>query len=190
MNDRERTIRAELYPLPSASQQPADDAAPEVRAAELWQGRYSILASHASWTFCAVYSLLVVMSAWSFLPHDATVFGFAALLLAALWASQLCLWLKRYLSSRFVLTADEVRHERGYFRRDVRRLSLADIERIECVQTRFDRWLNVGTLRLIPRDGCKGEMLLEGIRNVDAVRRQIESQRAECNQPAPRGQAA
>jgi hypothetical protein len=147
--------------------------APDV---ELWTGGYSPKAMFGNWIACGATTigllvLGIITSGW-------WTFVLVAVVLA--WASQGLLLLYRRLSVRYRLTTQRFIHESGLLARTTNRMEVIDMDDITFRQSLFERFFNVGTLRIISSDRTDPDLKLPGIDNIaDVAAKFDDARRAE-----------
>jgi membrane protein YdbS with pleckstrin-like domain len=152
---------------------------------DVWDGRYSPKAMIAS------FAALVLV----------TIAGFAGIVVAAvratrwllislllvlpvLWVLQLGRLAKRYFAAQYRLTDRRLFIERGIVHRHKDQLELARVDDVRIRQNVLHRFLDVGSIEILPRDRNLRRVVMVGIQNADEVAETIRSLARE-RQPQP-----
>lgn len=145
---------------------------------ELWQGSYSKLSMIGSWIGAAVFSmvLIIVAVAVGFGGRGWTI---ALGLILLLWLVLILRLLYLQLSRHYYLSNQRFVHEEGLLWREINRVEAIDIDDVTFVQGPIERFLGVGTVRVISSDQSHPEIDMPGIENVRAVASLIDETRRQ-----------
>lgn len=141
----------------------------------LWQGSYSPKAMVGGW----LLSLIVTVVAFTvgfFLTAVGGLF-IAAVLSLAVWAGHLALLIYQRLSHEYKLTTQRFIHASGVLRRITDRIEVIDIDDVQVTQGFVERFLGVGTIRILSSDVTSPLTTLVGISDVSRIATLIDDTR-------------
>lgn len=152
-----------------------DDDEPE---RELWQGTFSKLAMIGAWLGAGVFTLVMVIAG--------IVSGFggrgwliAVALICLVWAVLVVRLIYLQLSQHYYLSNQRFVHEKGLLWREINRVEAIDIDDVTFVQGPVERFLGVGTVKIISSDQSHPVIDMQGIENVRAVASLIDETRRQ-----------
>ena len=157
---------------PSATEQfreaaGAENSSAESKEQELWEGDFSGKAMFGSWLAAGLATMVLFVAAiyWN------TSYGWWGLvvLLLLIWgglASRLAYY---KLSVHYELTTQRFIHKKGILTRVTDRIEVIDIDDVTYQQGFVERFLGVGTIKIVSSDRTDPELLLRGIDDVSRV---------------------
>ena len=154
------------------------DAGEDEEERELWQGSYSKLAMIGSWIGACIFTLvaLVLGVAFSFTGWSWLL---AIGLIVLVWVSLIFRLLYLQLSRHYYLSNQRFVHEQGLLWREINRVEAIDIDDVSFVQGPVERFLGVGTVKIVSSDQTHPVVDLPGIENVRAVASLIDETRRQ-----------
>jgi uncharacterized membrane protein YdbT with pleckstrin-like domain len=141
--------------------------------AVLWQGSYSPKAMVGGWLLSLVVTI-VAFVAGTFFPAGWFV---AAVLSLAVWGGHLALLIYQRMSHEYKLTSQRFIHSSGILRRVTDRIEVIDIDDVQVTQGFVERFLGVGTIRLLSSDVTSPLTTLAGINDVTRIATLIDDTR-------------
>jgi Bacterial PH domain len=151
------------------------NATPEAEQ-PLWKGGYSAKAMIGGWILSLVVTLVACMLAMLF-PFGGAGWLIAIVLSVALWGGHLAMLIYQRLSFEYELTSQRFVHRSGVLNRVTDRIEVIDIDDVQVAQTFVERFLNVGTIRLLSSDTSSPMLQLKGIDDVNRVATLIDDTR-------------
>lgn len=147
----------------------------------LWQGSYSPKAMVGGWLLSLVITIAVFVGAWFIPPNDYFVspvtWYVAAAIALAFWGGHLVLLIYQRLSQEYKLTNQRFIHGHGLFRRVTDRIEVIDIDDVQVTQGFIERFLGVGTIRILSSDITSPATTLAGINEVTRIATLIDDTR-------------
>jgi hypothetical protein len=141
--------------------------------AVLWQGSYSPKAMVGGWLLSLVVTI-VAFVAGLFIPAGIFV---AAVISLAVWGGHLALLIYQRMSHEYKLTSQRFIHSSGILRRITDRIEVIDIDDVQVTQGFIERFLSVGTIRLLSSDVTSPLTTLTGINDVARIATLIDDTR-------------
>jgi uncharacterized membrane protein YdbT with pleckstrin-like domain len=132
----------------------------------LWKGGYSPKAMVNYWVVALLVTVGLIVGGVLFPPAGWLV---AAIGVIALWGSLLLYLLYLRLSIEYELTNQRFIHRTGILRRVTNRIEVIDIDDVQYEQSFIDRFLGVGTIRILSSDVSDPKLILVGIDDVKHV---------------------
>lgn len=132
----------------------------------LWKGGYSPKAMISYWVVALLITVGLIVGGVFFPPAGWLV---AAIGSIALWGSLLLYLLYLRLSIEYELTNQRFIHRTGILRRVTNRIEVIDIDDVQYEQSFIDRFLDVGTIRMLSSDVSDPKLVLYGIDDVKHV---------------------
>ena len=145
---------------------------------ELWQGSYSKLAMIGSWVAASVFSVAALITAVA-AGFSGGSWGIALGLILLVWVVLILRLLYLQLSRHYYLSNQRFVHEEGLLWREINRVEAIDIDDVTFVQGPVERFLGVGTVKIISSDQSHPVIELPGIENVRAVSSLIDETRRQ-----------
>lgn len=140
----------------------------------LWQGSYSPKAMVGGWLLSLVITIVSFVVGSFFPPVGWFV---AAILSLAAWGGHLALLIYQRLSHDYKLTSQRFIHSSGILRRVTDRIEVIDIDDVQVTQGFVERFLGVGTIRLLSSDVTSPLTTLAGINDVTRIATLIDDTR-------------
>jgi membrane protein YdbS with pleckstrin-like domain len=140
----------------------------------LWQGSYSPKAMMGGWLLSLVVTIIAFVAGAFFPPVGWFVAGAIAL---AFWGGHLVLLIYQRMSHEYKLTNQRFIHASGILRRVTDRIEVIDIDDVQVTQGFVERFLGVGTIRLLSSDVSTPLTTLVGIDEVTKISTLIDDTR-------------
>jgi uncharacterized membrane protein YdbT with pleckstrin-like domain len=140
----------------------------------LWQGSYSPKAMVGGWLLSLIVTIVAFVAGAFFPPAGWFV---AAVISAAIWVAHLGLLIYQRLSHEYQLTSQRFIHASGMLRRVTDRVEVIDIDDIQVTQGFVERFLGVGTIRILSSDVTSPLTTLIGIADVTRIATLIDDTR-------------
>lgn len=141
----------------------------------LWQGSYSPRAMVGGWLLSLVVTIVAFVVGGLFFP-GVGLFVAAAIALA-FWGGHLALLIYQRLSHEYKLTNQRFIHGHGVFRRVTDRIEVIDIDDVQVTQGFIERFLGVGTIKILSSDITSPMTTLAGINEVTRIATLIDDTR-------------
>ena len=143
----------------------------------LWQGSYSPKAMLGGWLLSLIVTIIAFVAA-AFFPSLLPVGWFVAGAVAlAFWGGHLMLLIYQRMSHEYKLTNQRFIHASGILRRVTDRIEVIDIDDVQMSQGFVERFLGVGTIRLLSSDVTTPLTTLVGIDDVTKISTLIDDTR-------------
>jgi uncharacterized membrane protein YdbT with pleckstrin-like domain len=142
--------------------------------AVLWQGSYSPKAMVGGWLLSLVITIVSFVAGSFFPPVGWFV---AAIVSVAAWGGHLALLIYQRLSHDYKLTSQRFIHSSGILSRVTDRIEVIDIDDVQVTQGFVERFLGVGTIRLLASDVTSPLTTLVGINDVTRIATLIDDTR-------------
>jgi uncharacterized membrane protein YdbT with pleckstrin-like domain len=142
--------------------------------AVLWQGSYSPKAMVGGWLLSLVVTIVAFTAGAFFPPVGLFV---AAVVSLAVWGGHLALLIYQRMSHEYKLTSQRFVHSSGILRRVTDRIEVIDIDDVQVTQGFIERFLSVGTIRLLSSDVTSPLTTLVGINDVTRIATLIDDTR-------------
>lgn len=121
-----------------------------------------------AWVLCGAASLILLLI--GLLWVSGWLYWLILLVVMALpWLYNLAVLAYRRMSVSYVLTTQRFLHERGLLRRVHDRIELLDVDDITFEQGLMERFVGVGTIRILATDRTSPAIVLPGIEGVQQV---------------------
>jgi membrane protein YdbS with pleckstrin-like domain len=133
---------------------------------ELWEGHYSAKAMIGTWILAVIISLAILVGSFLLGPAGVLI-GLGVIVLK--WLSLLGLYLYRRFGISYRLTSHRLVHRRGILVRVTDRIDIIDIDDVVFEQGIIERFLSVGTIRVLSSDHTHPELVMRGIDDVAKV---------------------
>jgi len=140
----------------------------------LWQGSYSPKAMVGGWLLSLIVTIVACVGA-AFLGPIGWFVAIAVSL--AFWGGHLCLLIYQRMSHDYKLTSQRFIHASGILRRITDRIEVIDIDDVQVSQGFVERFLGVGTIRLLSSDVTSPLTTLNGIDDVSRIATLIDDTR-------------
>jgi uncharacterized membrane protein YdbT with pleckstrin-like domain len=140
----------------------------------LWQGSYSPKAMVGGWLLSLVITIVACVIGAFFGPIGWSV---AIVISLAVWGGHLALLIYQRLSHEYKLTTQRFVHASGILRRITDRIEVIDIDDVQVTQGFVERFLGVGTIRLLSSDVTSPLTTLVGINDVTRIATLIDDTR-------------
>jgi uncharacterized membrane protein YdbT with pleckstrin-like domain len=140
----------------------------------LWQGSYSPKAMVGGWLLSLMVTIVAFAGGFFFGPPGWFV---AAVLSIAVWLGHLALLIYQRLSHEYKLTTQRFIHASGILRRITDRIEVIDIDDVQVTQGFVERFLGVGTIRILSSDVTSPLTTLVGINDVSRIATLIDDTR-------------
>ncbi len=159
---------AEASPGQEAAAAAKPTTAEQLPPQALWSGSYGYRALLPAWILVVLLTLAIGAISMPFVGLWKSLF--IVFVSAVLSMGGVGLYMAyRRLSVRYELTSQWFVHQSGLLRRRTDRLDLMDIDDVAFGQGPIERWLGVGTIKLIFNDPSQPELLMPGIDGVEEV---------------------
>ena len=142
--------------------------------AVLWQGSYSPKAMVGGWLLSLVVTIVAFVAGLFFPPVGLFI---AAVISLAIWGGHLALLIYQRMSHEYKLTSQRFIHASGILRRVTDRIEVIDIDDVQVSQGFIERFLGVGTIRLLSSDVTSPLTTLSGINEVTRIATLIDDTR-------------
>jgi uncharacterized membrane protein YdbT with pleckstrin-like domain len=140
----------------------------------LWQGGYSPQAMVGGWLLSLVVTVVAFVAGAFFPPVGWFV---AAAIAIAFWGGHAALLLYQRMSHEYKLTTQRFIHASGVLRRVTDRIEVIDIDDVQVTQGFVERFLGVGTIRILSSDVTSPLTTLVGIADVTRIATLIDDTR-------------
>lgn len=142
----------------------------------LWQGGYSPRAMFGHWIVAAVATVVLLVVGAFFVRSGITwTILIAAVLL--MWLYNAVMLGYRKLGAAYVISTQRFTHESGILRRTTDRIETLDIDDVTFEQSIFERFFDVGMIRIASSDRTHPVLTLPGIAHVREVANLIDDAR-------------
>lgn len=142
--------------------------------AMLWQGSYSPKAMVGGWLLSLVVTIVAFVAGAFFGPPG---WFAAAIISLAVWGGHLALLIYQRMSHDYKLTSQRFIHASGILRRTTDRIEVIDIDDVQVTQGFIERFLGVGTIRILSSDVTSPLTTLVGINDVARIATLIDDTR-------------
>jgi hypothetical protein len=140
----------------------------------LWQGSYSPKAMVGGWLLSLIVTIIACAAGAFFGPPG----WFVAIAISlAFWGGHLVLLIYQRMSHDYKLTTQRFIHGSGILRRITDRIEVIDIDDVQVTQGFVERFLGVGTIRLLSSDVTSPLTTLSGIDDVTRISTLIDDTR-------------
>lgn len=141
----------------------------------LWEGGYCLKAMTGAWAVSLLVTIaLLILGFWAW--HGGVWWCvFAAIVI--LWLYQAVVLLRRRLGVRYRLTTQRFFHESGVLIHTTDLIEVIDMDDITYRQTLLDRFMGVGTIRIVSSDCSHPDLSIDGIENVKDVAAKLHDAR-------------
>ncbi|MHB1037245.1 MAG: zinc ribbon domain-containing protein [Pirellulales bacterium] len=146
----------------------------------IWQGGYSPKAMIGAWIAAGAATVLLIVIAIVAMAKEYDWRYVLSIVLGALvllWGYELALYFYRRLDVGYRLTNQRFVHQSGVLRRVTNRVEVIDIDDVTFEQGFVERFVGVGTIRIVSSDRTDPELTIRGIDNVAKVAGQIDDAR-------------
>lgn len=143
--------------------------------AVLWQGSYSPKAMVGGWLLSLVVTIVAFVIGAFFIPFGGLLVAAAVSL--AVWGGHLAVLIYQRMSHEYKLTSQRFVHASGILRRVTDRIEVIDIDDVQVTQGFVERFLGVGTIRLLSSDVTSPLTTLAGINDVTRIATLIDDTR-------------
>jgi hypothetical protein len=134
---------------------------------DLWQGGFSPKAMIGAWCLSAFISIVLLIIGILWIPLSYWLYLSIAII--APWIYNLVILAYRRLSVHYLLTNQRFIHECGVVRRVINRIEVLDMDDISFEQGIVERFLGVGSIRIMSSDRSNPDLTMYGIENVREV---------------------
>lgn len=141
----------------------------------LWQGSYSPKAMVGGWLLSLVVTIVAFVVGGVFFPGVGLFV--AAAIAVSVWGGHLLLLIYQRMSHDYKLTSQRFVHGHGILRRVTDRIEVIDIDDVQVTQGFIERFLGVGTIRLLSSDVTSPLTTLVGINEVTRIATLIDDTR-------------
>jgi membrane protein YdbS with pleckstrin-like domain len=164
---------------PADTQRPRLAASPgqPVEAAEetLWEGGYCAKAMAGAWAVSLLVTIILLIVGFKLGYGWFWWCVLAAIVI--LWGYQAVVLLRRRLGVRYRLTTQRFFHESGILIHTTDLIEVIDMDDITYRQTLLDRFMGVGTIRIVSSDCSHPDLSIDGIENVKDVAAKLHDAR-------------
>ena len=144
---------------------------------DLWKGGFSPKAMVLYWLLALVVTIVAVVAGVIF--NDPTVWIVALAVAGALWVAFALYLLYQRLSVDYQLTTQRLFQRSGILTRVTNRVEVIDIDDVQFSQNIVERFLGVGTIRILSSDVTDPKLVLIGIDDVKNVADTIDKVRRD-----------
>lgn len=144
---------------------------------DLWKGGFSPKAMLGYWLLAGVVTLVGIVIG-IFLPSPLT-WALVAGISLSLWAGMALYLLYQRMGVEYQLTTQRLFHRSGILTRVTNRVEVIDIDDVQFTQSFIERFLGVGTIRILSTDVSDPKLILSGIDDVKNVADTIDKVRRE-----------
>jgi uncharacterized membrane protein YdbT with pleckstrin-like domain len=136
---------------------------------DLWSGGYSPRAMIGSWILAGTVTVVLLVAVLLLAPANGWLWLAWAAISLGLWAWFGIVLLYRKLTVKYKLTTQRFIHESGLLRRITNRIEVIDIDDVAFEQGLVERFLGVGTIKIMSSDRSHPELWMRGIEGVKDV---------------------
>ena len=134
---------------------------------DLWKGGFSPKAMLGYWLLAGVVTIVAIV-AW--IASGQTVVGIVGIAVAfSLWVAFALYLLYQRLGVEYHLTTQRLFHRQGILSRVTNRIEVIDIDDVQFSQSLVERFLGVGTIRILSTDLSDPKLVMSGIDDVKNV---------------------
>jgi uncharacterized membrane protein YdbT with pleckstrin-like domain len=145
--------------------------------AVLWQGSYSPKAMVGGWLLSLVVTIVAFVAGFAATTVFPPALFVAVAVSLAVWGGHLALLIYQRMSHEYKLTSQRFVHSSGLLRRVTDRIEVIDIDDVQVTQGFIERFLGVGTIRLLSSDVTSPLTTLVGINDVTRIATLIDDTR-------------
>lgn len=145
----------------------------------LWEGTYSGKAMIGSWLGAAAVTVLLFFAMLFFpaLRGSGVAWSITLIVISILWCGLGAVLLYRKLSISYELTNQRFIHNSGFLTRTTDRIEVIDMDDVTFSQGLIQRFVDVGTIKIISSDRTHPELSMYGISEVKTVADLIDDTR-------------
>jgi len=151
-----------------------NDPKAEESETALWQGSYSPKAMIGGWLLSLVVTIVAFAIGAIFDGPGLLIAGAVSL---AVWGGHLVMLIYQRMSHDYKLTTQRFVHSHGILRRVTDRIEVIDIDDVQVTQGLVERFLGVGTIRILSSDVTSPTTTLYGIDDVARIATLIDDTR-------------
>jgi uncharacterized membrane protein YdbT with pleckstrin-like domain len=140
----------------------------------VWEGSYSPKAMVGGWLLSLIVTIVAFVGGAFFGPAG---WFAAAIISVAVWIGHLGLLIYQRMAHEYKLTSQRFIHAYGILRRVTDRIEVIDIDDVQVTQGFVERFLGVGTIRILSSDVTSPLTTLVGINEVTRVSTLIDDTR-------------
>jgi membrane protein YdbS with pleckstrin-like domain len=141
----------------------------------LWNGGYSPKAMLDGWILSLIITIIAIIAAY--FVGGTTAWFLAFVVTIAAWGGHLVLLIYRKMSVGYELTSQRFIHKYGFFSRVTDRIEVIDIDDVQVAQSFVERFLGVGTIRVLSSDLSNPKLVMTGIDEVNRIATLIDDTR-------------
>ena len=140
---------------------------PEDPEHDLWKGGFSPKAMLGYWLLAGVVTVVAFVAGFAF--NNATVWIVSLALAFSLWVAFALYLFYQRLGVEYQLTTQRLFHRQGILARVTNRIEVIDIDDVQFSQSLVERFLGVGTIRILSTDLSDPKLVMSGIDDVKNV---------------------
>ncbi len=140
---------------------------PEDPEHDLWKGGFSPKAMLGYWLLAGVVTIVAIVVGIIFVDPVVWIIGIA--IAFSLWVAFALYLLYQRLGVEYQLTTQRLFHRQGILARVTNRIEVIDIDDMQFSQSFVERFLGVGTIRILSTDLSDPKLIMTGIDDVKNV---------------------
>ena len=144
---------------------------------DLWKGGFSPKAMIFYWLLAGVVTIVALVL--GFVANTAMVWYLGLAVTFSLWLAFALYLLYQRLSVEYQLTTQRLFHRKGILARVTNRVEVIDIDDVQFSQNFVERFLGVGTIRILSTDISDPKLVMVGIDDVKNVADTIDKVRRD-----------
>ena len=144
---------------------------------DLWKGGFSPKAMIFYWLLAGVVTIVAIVA--GIVANNAVVWIIGIAVAFSLWLAFALYLLYQRLSVEYQLTTQRLFHRKGILARVTNRVEVIDIDDVQFSQNLVERFLGVGTIRILSTDISDPKLVMLGIDDVKNVADTIDKVRRD-----------
>jgi uncharacterized membrane protein YdbT with pleckstrin-like domain len=146
---------------------------------DLWVGGFSPKAMIGYWLLAGVATIVAVVAGFLSGPAAPLVWIIGLAIAFSLWVAFALYLLYQRMGVEYQLTTQRLFHRKGILARVTNRVEVIDIDDVQFSQSFVERFLGVGTIRILSTDVSDPKLVMVGIDDVKNVADTIDKVRRE-----------
>ena len=134
---------------------------------DLWKGGFSPKAMIFYWLLAGVVTIVAIVA--GIVANNSVVWIIGIAVAFSLWLAFALYLLYQRLSVEYQLTTQRLFHRKGILARVTNRVEVIDIDDVQFSQNFVERFLGVGTIRILSTDISDPKLVMVGIDDVKSV---------------------
>jgi membrane protein YdbS with pleckstrin-like domain len=144
---------------------------------DLWKGGFSPKAMIGYWLLAGVVTVVAIIA--GIVVNQSIVWILGLAIAFSLWVAFALYLLYQRLSVEYQLTTQRLFHRKGILARVTNRVEVIDIDDVQFSQNLVERFLGVGTIRILSTDISDPKLIMIGIDDVKNVADTIDKVRRD-----------